>query len=127
MKTLNPLTRRFWLAVFLALTGVEVLIALFVHDRFVRPYLGDVLVAVVVYALARTLRPRPPRWLPAGVFLFAAGVELLQLFQLAARLGLDRYPVLAIAMGSSFDPIDLVCYAVGSLACAVWQWAEGIR
>ena len=31
---------------------VEVLIALFVHDSIIRPYLGDVLVVVVIYTFA---------------------------------------------------------------------------
>ena len=29
----------------------EVLIALYVHDAFVRPYIGDVLVVIVIYTL----------------------------------------------------------------------------
>ena len=30
---------------------IEVLIAVYVHDAFVRPYIGDVLVVVVIYTL----------------------------------------------------------------------------
>ena len=41
--------RAFYAAAFLILLAIEVLIALFVHDRFVRPYLGDVIVVIVVY------------------------------------------------------------------------------
>ena len=45
--------RRRYGLVFLLLLGVEIVIALFVHDRFVRPYLGDVLVVWVVYGFRR--------------------------------------------------------------------------
>lgn len=31
----------------------EVLIALYVHDAFVRPYIGDVLVVIVIYTFIR--------------------------------------------------------------------------
>ena len=40
------------IATFILLT-IEVLIALFVHDAFVRPYIGDVLVVVVIYTFVR--------------------------------------------------------------------------
>ena len=42
---------------FLALLATEVLIALFVHDDFVRPYLGDVLVVPVIFFLLRAAFP----------------------------------------------------------------------
>lgn len=40
-------------AAFLLLLCVEVLIALYVHDDFIRPYIGDVLVVGVVYCFLR--------------------------------------------------------------------------
>ena len=36
---------------------IEVLIALYVHDAFVRPYIGDVLVVVVIYTFIRIFVP----------------------------------------------------------------------
>ncbi|MET0287217.1 MAG: DUF2809 domain-containing protein, partial [Polyangiales bacterium] len=60
----------------LALFLVEVAIALWVHDDFVRPYVGDVLVVPLVYFGVMTVhRGRPLRVL-AGVFVFACIVEL---------------------------------------------------
>ena len=39
--------KRLWYAgVFVLLLGVECLIALYVRDRFIRPYVGDMLVTV---------------------------------------------------------------------------------
>ena len=35
----------------------EVLIALYVHDAFVRPYIGDVLVVIVIYTFIRIFVP----------------------------------------------------------------------
>ena len=40
-------------AAFLVLMAVETLIALYVHDRVVRPYVGDMLVVLVVYCFVR--------------------------------------------------------------------------
>ncbi len=33
---------------------VEILIAVYVHDRFIRPYFGDVLVVILVYCFLKT-------------------------------------------------------------------------
>ena len=41
----------------LVLFAVEVVIALFVRDAFVRPYLGDVLAVMLVYAVLRAVTP----------------------------------------------------------------------
>ena len=116
-----------YLAAFFLLLLSEVLIALFVHDRFVRPYVGDVLVVLVLYCLVRAAWKEPSRLLPLWVFLFAALVECGQYLSLAERLGLDGIPVLRIALGSTFDWMDLVCYAVGSGISLVWQSAERRR
>lgn len=42
---------------FLILLTIEVLIALFVHDVFIRPYFGDVLVVIVLYMAVRIVIP----------------------------------------------------------------------
>lgn len=115
--------RRYALA-FLALLGVEVCIALFVHDRFVRPYFGDVLVVWVVYAFARTLFPTGLPWLPAGVTLFAVLVEVGQAFGLVDRLELGHIRFFRILLGSVFDWADVLCYLVGG---GLILLAEGLR
>ena len=64
----------------LVLLVIEVLIALFVHDNFVRPYIGDVLVVIAIYAFVRIFIPEKCRLLPLWIFVFAVFVEVLQLF-----------------------------------------------
>ena len=97
---------------------VEVLIALFVHDRFVRPYVGDMLVVVVIYTFIRIWIPDSVRLLPFYVFLFATGVEILQYFNFVELLGVADNPFLRILLGTSFDGKDILCYAVGCVL--VW-------
>ena len=61
---------------------IEVLIAIYVHDAFVRPYIGDVLVVVVIYTFIRIFVPERCKLLPLYVFIFAALVEALQMFHI---------------------------------------------
>lgn len=106
-------SRRWYGMVFLFLLGIEIYIALFVHDRFIRPYLGDILVVGTLYAFVRTLVPTGLPWLPAGITLFSLLVEVGQAFHLVDRLGLGDVPFFRILLGSVFDWADLLCYLAG--------------
>ena len=46
------LARKNYALAFLTLLSVEFAIAFWVHDRFIRPFIGDLLVVVVIYAPA---------------------------------------------------------------------------
>lgn len=105
---------------FLAVLGIEVLIGAFVRDRFIRPYMGDVLVAVLLCCFARCIWPHGARWLPAGVFGFCLMAELAQLMGLTQWLGLEG-TVLGILLGATFDWADIVCYLTG---CGLFAVAE---
>lgn len=110
--------------VFLVLLMVEVLIAVFVHDDLIRPYVGDMLVVIVVYCFVRIFMPVKCRILPLYVFLFAVGIEILQYFQLVQLLGLEENKILRILLGSVFDVMDILCYAIG---CVALMGYEGVR
>lgn len=109
--------RIMWSAAFLVLLGIEVCIALFVHDSFVRPYIGDVLAVVTVYCGARIVFPQRFRWLSAAVLALAVCVELVQLTELSSLFGEGSF--MAILLGSTFDVHDLLCYAIGGMICAI--------
>ena len=108
-------------AAFAALLLIEILIALYVHDDFIRPYMGDMLVVIVVYCFVRIFIPETCRILPLYVFLFAAGVESLQYVNLVEVLGLEGNAVLRVLVGSVFDMMDIFCYGVGCLMLAGYE------
>ena len=66
---------------------IEVIIALYVHDDFIRPYVGDVLVVIAIYTFIRIIVPEKCKLIPLFLFIFAAGVELLQLANIVEILG----------------------------------------
>ena len=105
--------RVLYLLLTLALIAVEVLIALYVHDDFIRPYIGDVLVVVVIYIFLRIWIPNGAMLLPVYVFLFAVGVEILQYFHIVDKLGLADNRFMRILIGGTFDWKDILCYGVG--------------
>ncbi len=106
-----------WIYVLLTILFVivEVLIALYVHDEFIRPYIGDVLVVVVLYTFVRIFIPENIKWLPLYIFIFASFVECMQLIGLVNLLGFENNAFMRVLMGSVFDIKDILCYGVGCL------------
>jgi len=100
----------------LILFGIEVCIALFVRNSFVRGHLGDVLVVIFIHCAVRVVFPEKPRLLPVYVFAFACLIEFSQFIHLLDILGLGHIAWLRIVVGGTFDWGDIVCYGVG---CAV--------
>ena len=99
---------------------VEVIIAVKVpHASFVRGSLGDILVVVLLYALALSSRDFHRPRLAAAVFLFACFIELCQYLQLAQTLGLRPNGIAWIVIGSTATWGDITCYLAGAVAALV--------
>jgi hypothetical protein len=92
---------------------VEVLIALYVHDRIIRPYIGDVLVVILIYCFCRSFLRVPVRPLAVCVLLFAFLIEVLQYFQIVRVLGLQDSKIARTVIGVGFEWLDLAAYSVG--------------
>jgi hypothetical protein len=93
----------------------EVLIALFVHDQFIRPYIGDFLVVILIYCFVKSFLNTPVVPTALGVLLFAYTVELLQYFRIVEVLGLQHSRAARIIIGSSFEWQDILAYTLGIL------------
>ena len=116
--------RIIYAVVTLILLMAEVLIALYVHDDFIRPYVGDILVVIVIYTFIRIIVPEKCRMLPLYIFIFATGVELLQLANITEILGVEDNQFLKTLIGSVFDIKDIVCYAAGCVILCVYEWVR---
>ena len=100
-------------ALFLIIFLIELYIALYVHDDFVRPYIGDVFVTALICCFCRIFFPRGIKLLPLYVLIFSFLVETAQYFNVVTLLGLQDNALACTIIGTSFSHIDLVCYAVG--------------
>ena len=109
--------RIFFIAFTLLLFIIEVLIAVFVNDKIIRPYIGDVLVTLLIYCFIRIFLPDGIKKLPLYVFIFSCFVELLQYFNFVELIGLSDNTLARIVIGTSFSWIDIICYGVGCLLC----------
>ena len=116
--------------IFITLLCVELCIALFVRDDFVRPYIGDVLVTVLLCCLCRIAVPNGVPALPVYVFLFAALVEAAQYIDVVKLLGWEDNAILSTLIGSTFSWADILCYGVGCVAFwaaekrVIFRWKE---
>lgn len=74
--------------------------------------LGDALYAVMVYLLARLVRPSaPPARLGVIAFVISFAIELFQLTGIPAA----SPRIVQLALGTTFAWHDVACYAVGAL------------
>lgn len=118
MKLKSYKKRLIFLTVFVLLFALEALIAVYVHDDFVRPYVGDMIVTVVVWAFARIIFPDKFKLMSVYVMIFAIFVEIGQYFNYVDLLGITN-PVLVTMMGTSFAWADIACYAVGCVIAGI--------
>lgn len=113
-----------YLLVFFILLVLEVLIALFVKDRIVRPFIGDILVMILMYTFIRGIIKKPIKGLPVYLFIFAVCVEISQYFHLVDKLNLRSNRIMTIIMGTSFDIKDILCYFAGTIIIIIWERRE---
>lgn len=104
-----------------AIFAIEVCIALFVRDAWVRPYGGDVLAVALVYCGLRAVTPLGIGSAAAIALGIAVAVELGQLFGLLDLLGLRGNRVARIVLGGSFEWQDFVAYALGAASVIAFE------
>ncbi|EMQ97138.1 ribosomal maturation YjgA family protein [Paeniglutamicibacter gangotriensis] len=75
---------------------------------------GGVIYAVLIYVLATLLRPRAGQAANAvAALVFCVLIELLQLTAFPTSLA-AVFPPVRLVLGTTFVPLDLLAYAIGS-------------
>ncbi len=93
---------------------IELIIAIFIKDSFIRPFIGDVLVVILLYLFIRIFFLSGKLKLVIGVLLFSYLIEIGQYYDLVSILHLQDITVARIVIGSTFDVMDLLAYSVGA-------------
>lgn len=99
----------------LLLFSAEVFIATKLKDIFfVRAYLGDVIVVMLLYTLIKSFFIiHNNEKLIVGIFIFSCLIEFAQYFNIAECLGFQRGSLMYIVIGNSFSWVDILCYSAG--------------
>ena len=113
--------RRIYLLAAIGLFAIEVCIALFVRDDFIRPYVGDMLAIDLVYAALRALTPLSFPQALALTLAIALVIELAQALGLLGALGLADNELARIILGGVFDWHDILAYAAGGAIIAALE------
>ena len=113
-----------YISVFLLLLITEIIIALFVRDSIIRPYIGDFLVVILMYTFIRGFIQKSIKFLPVYLFLFASTVELVQYYNIVGMLGLQDNKVISTVIGTSFDIKDILCYLIAIVVLIIWEKVE---
>ena len=101
------------LLVALAIFTIEVLIALFITDNFIRPYVGDVLVVILIYYFLKAFVNIGIWPLAIATLLFSYLIETLQYFQFVKLIGLGDNKLANIVIGNYFAWEDIMAYTIG--------------
>src|SRR5262245_38476022 len=94
----------------IGLLMVEISIALFIHDRLVRPFVGDMLVVILIFTICKSVINADYFWLALCVLVFSFAVEIGQYFNLISILGLQHCRLARTIIGTTFDYHDLIAY-----------------
>lgn len=95
---------------------IEVLIAMYVHDNFIRPYFGDFLVVILMYCFLKSIADPDVRLTAMAVLLFSYLIEIFQYLNFVERLRLGNSEIARTLMGTSFAWMDILAYTTGILA-----------
>lgn len=115
--------RYFLLTIILFVT--EVLIALYVHDNFIRPYFGDTLVVLLIYCFVKSFVNTPVVKTAIAVLLFSYLIETLQYLNFISMVGLEHSAIARVVLGTSFAWIDMLAYTIGILLILLLEYFWG--
>lgn len=104
--------KKYFLFAFL-LFVIEVLIAAYLHDQFIRPYVGDYLVVILIYCFCMSFIDAPVWKVALATLIFSYLVETMQYFNLVGILGLQHSRMANIIIGNFFTWNDMIAYTLG--------------
>ena len=118
---------RHYFALAVLIFATEVAIALFVRDAFVRPWLGDVLVVILMYCAVRSLFDLPVKVVTLFVLAVSFAVEFLQCINIVERVGLENSKLARVVIGTAFAWTDLIAYTLGAAIVVVSEYRSLFR
>lgn len=112
----NHLNKRqqFFAVLAIILIIVEYCIARYLKSGFIRTVVGDLFIALLVYAVIRAFTAIHPIRLGIYVWIFTFLVEISQWLQIVELLGMPRNEYTTMVFGHAFDWRDIIAYTLGT-------------
>lgn len=92
---------------------IELFIAIFIHDKIIRPYIGDLLVVILLYCIAHSFLYVKAYIIAIAVLIFSFFVEFLQFIHIVEIIGLQKSRIALIIIGNNFSWFDIAAYTTG--------------
>lgn len=104
---------------------VEVFIGFYMHDAIIRPFVGDLLVVILIYCFVISFFRVNAMVAALGVLLFAYATEISQYYHLVYALGWGKSRFACIIMGTSFSWTDMLMYTLGIILVVLAEMLSG--
>lgn len=98
---------------------MEVFIAVYIHDEIIRPFIGDLLVVILIYCSIKAFLNTKLYHTAIFVLLFSYGIETLQYFNIVKVIGLADSKLANIIIGNYFAWMDILMYTLGIMIVIV--------
>ncbi len=108
--------RKKYFGLFIGFLLIEIFIALFIHDKIIRPFFGDFLVVFLLYYFLRSFWNASTLTIAISVLIFAFATEFFQYFGVVDLLGLRENRLAVILIGTVFSVGDLIAYTLGIIS-----------
>mgnify|MGYP003669856303 CR=1 FL=1 len=99
--------------IFLLLLMVEIAIAIFLKEGFIRYTVGDFLVVILMYCFFKSVIKMKSHHMAIATLFIAYSIEFLQLANIIQFLGLQEYKSVELVLGNHFSVQDLIAYSLG--------------
>ena len=101
------------LSVFALLLSIEIYIALYSKQIFVRQVLGDFLVVLLIYYFFKSFLALKPIYVALFALFFSFSVEFLQYIDIISILNINNNPITNLILGTTYSIYDLLAYTLG--------------
>ena len=101
---------------FLLLFVIEIVIAIYLKQGFIRHTFGDFLVVIMLYYFIKSFIKTKSIYIALVVLIFVYCVEFLQLLNILDYLNLRQNTLATLILGSHFSVQDLIAYTLGVIS-----------
>lgn len=101
---------------------IEIYIGARVHDNFIRPYVGDYLVVMLLYCMLLSIVDIPVMTAAISVLVFSYLIEGLQYWGMADKLGFTEPGIMRTILGSYFTWSDIWAYTLGVITIITLEY-----